>query len=309
MPLGASDPSSNDQATPTVGPAMPIEANEVPRREQSHSVTQPHSPAMQGNGVPQQLLLDRNVFSNIGLQPVQPNADHLQPQFPSHNSFQPFTNNNNGQQQRSFSMQTLTQSLDPAMQWVPTFPTPNTGHQQRQLGHLDPGAFGSFASYNPALVQSADLDALANSQNCACGKDCNCPMCSVHPYNAATVGIVHELGQVMARDNYGEGDLHANPRVSQPLSGTGGALTNSTITESAMGQGLLPIHDGFSTWMNASTEDPAPRPTYEEGEAVNNGIQSNEYYNIAYPVRRCTGIAGICPCDRTCTCPECLNHQ
>ena len=319
----------SDPTTPTVRPATPIEANEVPGRGQSHSVTQPHSPAMQGNGVPQQVLLESNVLSNIGLQPVQSNTHHLQPQFSSQNSFQPLmNNNNNGQQQRSFSMSTLTPSFDPAMQYGPAFVTP----QQMQLGHLDPAAFGSIALHNPALVPSADLDALANSQDCACGPDCNCTMCGVHPYNAATLGFVHELGQVMVRDDYGEGSSHANPHVSQPLPGTGGALINSTITEPVMGQELLPLpgtggalikskfaepvmgqellplSDDFSPWVNVSTEDPAPQPTYEEGEAVNNGEQPNQFFTIGYKVRY-TGGSERCECDGNCSCFECLHYR
>lgn len=313
----ASDLSPNDPATPTQSGQGSLQM-QSPLLGQSQSLA-----TMQGHGIPQQVTPGSSVYPNFALQPVQPDAVHFQSQFSPLTSYQPVLNGNNGQEGLSISTATLTPPPDLDFQFGVNPAQSMMGPQLGQLppmGYHYPETHGAYPMYNPAVVPSAEYDALRDSQNCSCGPGCNCAYCRVHPLNQATRARVQDLSELLARDNY----LDGNPQVSQPQSGTEGVLTNGTNMESEIGLGYLPpVDDTFSSssleWIDAPTGSPVLEPTFDE-EPIDNDDQpielptdrmrDSDYFTMAYPVKGdCTDATGSCLCGHECSCVGCYTHQ
>ena len=303
----ALDPRSSRPTTPTEG-------GPVCHPGESNFVSQTPSPAtVQGDGVARQLTPDCSVYSTRAFQPVQPNGTHFQPRIPAFTPYQPILNHDNGQESHNVSMSTLAQPPGQMFSYgvgPVHLATVNQQRQFEQTGYhfADPG--NAFPMHNPAAAPSADFDALTISQDCTCGPNCNCIYCAAHPFNSATQERVHDLTELLANDNYRDGNPHVN----------------GTDVESEIEQGYPPAPDDESFdsnplgWINVPNRAAALQPTFGQGESINNNDQPNHlpsatlrnsrYFTIGYSFNsNCTDATGACLCGSECQCAGCLTHQ
>ena len=119
---------------------------------------------------------------------------------------------------------------------------------------------------------------------CQCGVSCNCVYCTKHPTNSATRDRIGELYDIM--DGQPPDDYNHENR---PMS-----------SYDSMAQTQTPFEPqaGFS--------NQAFNPEYETAEPQYQGIDQQDFFEMAYPVSGCAN--GYCRCGDNCACVGCLTH-
>ncbi|KAK7935541.1 copper-activated transcription factor [Apiospora marii] len=148
------------------------------------------------------------------------------------------------------------------------------GTYANPLGYSQWEQMGSYGYYPVAP------DAMAQG-NCACGKDCNCLGCSMHPFNESTREYASEAYQLQHQDNW----------ITQP----------DEMPSSAMQEGASPFATTSSTpeaaeagSFTASSKEGSPNP------------DSSHYFFINIP---CRGKEADCACGDNCMCEGCTIHH
>ena len=280
-------------------PTSPKEASQGYHQQQSRILTQNQSPAtVQGEVSPHEFIPASNVFLNPDCcQSVQQNGTHFPPDVPGYTPYQTVSNNQDGDN----SVATLTSSPGSLVQHGMELAHHAAINQQphpEQMDHNYPATQNFDLMHTPTAVPSANIHAWAAPQDCLCGPNCNCLFCRSHPYNPATSERIQDLGNFMASESYWKG---FPPNLSQPAVNP---MDDPSFTSNPLG------------YINM------PKPTFDEGESVNDSDQSNgfaspqmmneQYQTMEYLIKiknRCTDATGTCLCSNNCTCPGCRTHR
>lgn len=149
--------------------------------------------------------------------------------------------------------------------------------------HAGPPEYGTWANplqFAQWQLYPVNLDANAQS-DCACGPECNCVGCSLHPFNPATRDYVSQAYQLQNQDNW----------YKQP----------DEMPSSAMQDGASPFATTSST--PEAAEAGSYAPSSKEGSPTPN---DGNYFFINIP---CRGKESDCACGEDCMCEGCTIHH